>query len=354
MNCSTVGQAKLYLKVYSTFATLALVAYVISVALIVQSRAYRQFIHRLTLYLAVVGLLRTLHLWLEIAPVDLTSPDNSSVTIRRGWSSVCVVSAMVVQYVGFAQTLVVIWICFYIFMLVVYQRQLKQRKHEAAGIATAVLVPLIFVWEPLVTDSYGLSGTRCWIKDKCHDRDSDVSFALGLAIHTVPYFLMSLLGVVFLGVSIAWLVRKISQTFLRHQHWLAVKEILPLIFFPLFYSLLYLGRAIAEGIYRTKGTYDASLDGVVVVSLVHACALTVPLSLVSQSGVRVKLCVGCRRQKGRSVSSVTIASLPPIEAQHWKTSDRSLSLTPLPCTIHYSLICAFLGPSSLPSFLHFL
>ena len=59
-------------------------------------------------------------------------------------------------------------------------------------------------------------------------------------------------------------------------------------------------------------------------------------------------------RKGRSVSSVTIASLPPIEAQHWKTSDRSLSLTALPCTIHYSLICAFLGPSSLPSFLHFL
>lgn len=300
MNCSTVGQAKLYLKVYSAFASLALVAYVVSIALIATSRAHTQFIHRLTLYLAVGGLLRTVHIWLEVAPVDLSSPDYDSVTVRRGWDPVCVISAMAVQYFGFAQTFIVLWICFYVFMFVVYQKQLKQRKHETTGIAIVVVSPLLFVWEPFVTDSYGLSGTRCWIKDKCQEGgDANASLAYVLAISTVPFFLMSLLGVALLGASIASLVRKISQTFLRHQHWLAVKEILPLVFFPLFYSLIFLGRAIAEGVYRMKGTYDVSLDAVIVVSLVHACALTVPLSLVSQSGVRVKLCVGCCRRHQR-------------------------------------------------------
>ena len=227
VSCSTVGQAKLYLKVYSAFAILAALAYISAIALIVKSMAYRQFIHRLTFYLAVGGLIRTLEVWLEIAPVDIEESDESPVTVRQGWDGVCVFSGIVIQYLAFVQTFTVLWICFYIFMLVVYNKQLRQRRHEVSGITTIILAPLLFIWEPFVTDSYGLSGTKCWIKNNCKS-DPDLSLAYVLAISTVPVFLVSLLGVILLTAAIVSLVRKASQKFLQHQHWLAVREILPL------------------------------------------------------------------------------------------------------------------------------
>ena len=76
-NCSTtVGTAKKIAAVYSSFAAMATLMYIAAILLITRTRAYQQFIHRLSLYLCFSGLFRALSLWFEVVPVNIDSSDN--------------------------------------------------------------------------------------------------------------------------------------------------------------------------------------------------------------------------------------------------------------------------------------
>ena len=88
INCSlpwpTVQIEKTVAAIYSTFATVAIIAYFSAIILIVKTRAYRFFTHRLTLYLAFGGVLLSLGNILQVVPVDLNKDDQSLVSVRAG------------------------------------------------------------------------------------------------------------------------------------------------------------------------------------------------------------------------------------------------------------------------------
>lgn len=178
MACNiTVAMAKDTVAVFAASSALATLCYLASVLLIVKTRAYRQFVHRL----ALSGLFRAIAFLFQVIPIDVDQPDTNPVSVRAGWEGACVFGGMIVQYVGFVQSMAILWMCLYIFVVVVLRSQkLRQRNHEVIGVVLVVLVPVLFTWEPFVTPSrsYGISGTRCWIKDTTCEENSPTALHL--------------------------------------------------------------------------------------------------------------------------------------------------------------------------------
>lgn len=287
-NCTkpTTEKEIVVLELYSIFAAVSIFFYLAAIVVIVRARVYRIFLHRLTLYLSIGGILRSISFMLQVLPVDVSVPENKPVSLRKGWEGACVFGGFMVQYAGFLQAFTVAWICCYVFGLVVLQAQWKQLKHEIAGVAVIILAPFLFTWEPFITDSYGLLGTRCWIVDRdCHSH-YDLVFIYQMAINVVPYFLLQVLGLSLMAVAILSLARKAIQKVLQSQHWSAVRDILPLTIYPLLYMLVVSARllALVTGTY----THDASHA---FFALIQSCSVALPLSLLLRSAVRRRLCV---------------------------------------------------------------
>ena len=269
---------------FSTFAGIAIFFYVASILVIVKTRTYRLFLHRLTLYLAFSGILLSLTLVLQILPVDLY---QNPIKVKVGLENLCVFAGFLRQYMVFLQALTVVWICFYIFQLVVRESQLKKLKYELIGVVTIVLVPFLFTWEPFITNSYGLRETRCWIiDDNCFDH-YDIAFVYQMAINLIPSFLLTIMSLILICVALVSVTKKTIGRNLQRHHWLAIKEILPLTIFPSVYLAIQLGRIVA--MVSGKFSYDVA-DAFLV--LEQANSFAVPLSLLVRLSIRERLCRG--------------------------------------------------------------
>ena len=300
-NCFTTGDAKTTIAVFSTFGAIAFLFYIATILLIFTSRLYRVFAHRLTLYLAIGGLLRAVTLWLTVVPLDIQLPENHSASLRdgSGWESLCVLGGFLTQYSVFLQTFTVVWICAYVFVAVVLQKQLQALKHEIIGLVTVLSAPLMFTWEPFVTNSYGLTGTRCWIKNSVCDSYDSRALIYGLVIHVVPHLLLTLTGLVLLITAIISLARKVSVKSpkpIDRLYCVTMKGILPLMVYPLFYSLIYLMSVISL-IWKTNHHFLNVTGTVVFVSLIQMCSCLLLLSLVLGPRFRGNLCLRARSVK---------------------------------------------------------
>lgn len=284
-NCTTVREVKPIITMYSVFSVAATLFYVAAIGIIVKKKLHRQFIHRLSVYLALGGLLRVMAIWISVMPVDIQQPDDSNVSVRDGWMGVCSFGGFLNQYTGFIQTFTVVWLAIYIFFGVVYLKQLTQRKYELAGLATIVLAPLLLTWEPLIYTSYGLSTTICWIAvPSCYTQNNAATYYV-LLISAIPQIILTQFGLFIMSIAMISLLRKIYLKFYEHHYWLAMKEILPLMLFPLLYSLVFFGRMV--GLLASK---DPSLVGEVTIALILTCSVSLPVSLLVRPGIRRSLC----------------------------------------------------------------
>ena len=311
-NCSkpTAHDEIVVLELYSIFASISVLFYVTAIVLIVKARAYRLFLHRLTLYLAIGGILRSLAYMLQVLPVEVNPQDGHTVELRKGWGGACVFGGFMIQYMGFVQAFTVTWTCCYLFGLVMFQKQWKQLKHETAGLAIIVFAPFLFTWEPFVTDSYGLLGTRCWIKNRDCSDQYDLTFVYQMAINVVPNFLLLVLCLSLLTAAVASLTRNALAKVLMSQHWLAIKEILPLAIYPLCYMLVVSGRLLA----LVVGKYTNDV-GHSFMALSQLCSLTLPVSLLLRSNLRRSLC-SRKKEEHMPLATTTYEKKGDSEAQY--------------------------------------
>ena len=307
-NCTaSVGMAKRVAAVYSFFAAIAMIMYIVAMLLIARTRAYLQFIHRLTLYLCISGLFRALSLWFEVVPVNIEQPDDGSpVAVRDGWDGVCALSGFLVQYSGLVQTSTVVWTSVYVFVAVQFQKQIRQlpRKHEIAGLVVVTLAPLLLTWEPFVTDSYGLWGTICWIKDNpCHSNESSLqyTYVYSLWIVAVPHVALTQLSLLLMGVAVLALARRVYKKVQKSHHWQAIRHVAPTSLYPIAYSAIFFGRMVG-----LAAGYSSTLFGEVIVCLIQLCSITLPLSLIVRSSVRSAL----SRKRSREEDKVLLNVVP--------------------------------------------
>ena len=306
-NCTTVGEVKSTIITYLVFSVVATLSYIVTIAIIVKTRAYRQLIHRLTLYLSLVGLMRVMAIWISVAPVDIQKPNESPVSVRNGWSGICSFGGFLNQYTSYLQTIIVVWLSIYIFVAVVFLKQLSQRKHEVAGLVAIFLVPLLFIWEPFAFGStYGFYRVICYVATpSCPQRDPHLTERVSLLeVATITQIVLTLFGLILMSIAIFSLIRKIRKWEFEHHFWLAMKEILPLVLYPLLYSLVLFGRTIG---------FSASQESIIVIVgdvtfvLILMCSISLPISLLVRSNVRSGLCHKKGEEEKELIGETTVS-----------------------------------------------
>ncbi len=278
----TVGEAKKLIAISYALAVIASIACIVTILIILILKAYRQYVYRLALYLAFVSLLLAITQGLEVAPVDTGGAENSTISLKDGWNDACIAFGFIVQYAIWSTNLAIAWVCFYIFMLAVFNVQLNKRKHEVIGILTIAFLPSLFSWEPFIGDKYGLTGIWCWIKSSCNGTDHlGVAYQNGLTLGPIALIsILSLLSV--LAVVVMFCTRVLTRHgYLQHQHWIAMKEVLPLLIYPTLFSLASIVDLVQKVYFATAGKNKHPSLGVTSdITLFQALIITLPLSLL--------------------------------------------------------------------------
>jgi len=250
----TVDEAKQMITPQAAVAGIESTACILTILLILALGAYRKYVHRLTLYLAIVNLALSASVGLGILTVDTEKEGNTTVSVKDGWNDVCIALAYIVQFSSSGCTFVMSWVCLYVFVLAVFNVQLNKHSHELCGVLiTAFIFPALFSWELFIGQNYGLSAVFCWIKTSCGSSSNlGVAFLLGFNGFQA---LMGLLSLLSIFVVAAMFCRRAlnHSTNLQHQHWKVLKEVLPLLIYPTLFSLVSVAGIVQTVYYVIEG-----------------------------------------------------------------------------------------------------
>ena len=284
----SVETATLYIALNATFSVGGILCCLATIVLIFSLKIHRQYIHRLQLYIAIFCCLFNAALAVEIIPVDTSGP---CVTVKRGWNKACIAFGFTSQYFGYAKSFSMLWVCWYVFMLAMFKVQVKR---EMAGIMVVLILPSLFSWIPFFHRSYGLNGVWCWIKD---DAISNHSFYGGtlqsglvagtdLVVHLVSTVMIVAVGVMFCKGAYA------HNSILKHQHVLALKEVLPLLVYPSIDCMGAIVVAVKTGYFiAVHGHSENSyLIQMVAIAVIQVSTVLLPLSLLLHPSVRSLAC----------------------------------------------------------------
>ena len=143
-----------------------------AIVLILVAKAHKAFIYRLLLYMAVDGLLE--------CPVALAYIFVSDYTVQY---EILTATILLESFFIYVYSILLCWLGLYLFSLAVFRVQLNKTKHEAIGLVTVLVTPLIF------------SLFLLWKKIFCFNNNL---FKLSL-LYLAPGFLLLLLSCFFVG-----------------------------------------------------------------------------------------------------------------------------------------------------------
>ena len=289
-----------------TRSSIALLSYVVTAFTIVTAigfyGAHRVFSQRLVLYSLTAALVLS-----GIRVVQI---------VERVLEELCVPLAFLEEYVLWVKIAFTCWITFYLFMLTVCSCNPSQKCQEIVYVSVSVLLPLPFACVPFVTNSYGLAGAWCWIKatdDNCNTLEAGVVEQFALTF--VPLLVITAFDIPAIVVIVCILCKRAWSYDREHRnpllpkqnHRAALKEVLPLIAYPIiFHALSFV--AIAN---RT----ERAITGQSPFGLVYVQSMIEPMwGLLASITMLIHLCViGKHKRENVHAPSFTEFDLPHAE-----------------------------------------
>ena len=284
---------------------------ILAITVILATKGYKKFVHRLILYLMAVVLPEEVVSILAVAPVHL---NGSVVAVREGFEGLCAAAGFLYQVVFWMELLVICWIALYLLGMIALRRNVTavKWKQEVCGLAVVLLLPFLFNWIPFAKDMYGLSGLFCWIKQSMNSncKYDYVGLTLMFVLHPGPEVTVGTIVLVSLVAIAIVMCRRTMRhwqgTHRQSIHRQGLKEVLPLLVYPLIYLVLW-AAAIA---FRIVDVVSSVQDRrpIYSLSLVHSIissvrTLTVPLICLLHLSI-----VYCRKQQNREHTLSTTTS----------------------------------------------
>ena len=258
-------------------ASLAVVAGVgccLTVGMIVFFKAYKMFVHRIALYLNAAALVASVTFVLEIAPVEDVC---GYVAVKPGNEDFCKATGFLSQYIAWVILAFISWITLHLFMLAVLQHNYKSRRCEVGSVIACLLIPLAISIVPFIDFKngtlYGQAGVWCWIKtttQDCHSLKDGVIEQFTL--YYGPFVLFATLNFLAMLVIVIIFYRgtrkgSTASYSLQEKYKEALKEALPLLFYPIFFTAIF-GLAFAIRVY-----YEASKNSSFPLWVVYSIAI---------------------------------------------------------------------------------
>lgn len=208
-------------------------------------RVWKTFVHRLKLYLSAVALVLSVLYLLQVLPMKLGSPGLWSSGKLAG---VCKLIGFSIMYVDWVMLLFICWLVLYLLSLahcierpLVLYRMSHQILFEVSVIALTFILPLLLVWIPFVTDSYGV-GELLWCgvvierPGSCnHTENARTGLGTLIGIWYLPTAVVALFCTVGVIVIVSFFWRYYKKKGLTHQMTTAIVKGIP----PAVYLVLY-------------------------------------------------------------------------------------------------------------------
>ena len=203
-------------------------------------------VHRLTVYLATAALIYSVAFILDVIPVE---SECGFVVVRN--KQLCMAAGFLVMYGGWVMLFFICWITLHLFILAVFKRNYNSCKYEVGGLIVCHACPLLLCVVPFINFKhgvmYGLAGAWCWVKvtgNSCQPYREGVieQFTLWygpLIFIVLLIFLLIVIMIIALYRGTRERAEALATTYqLQSQYRKALKEAMPLLFYPIIYNIL--------------------------------------------------------------------------------------------------------------------
>ena len=286
---------------YNSVTILAAVASCITIFIIGFQKAYKEFVHRLTLYLTITSLVSSFTFLLHFGTIEQKC---GYLVVKDNNYSLCKAMGFLVVYFSLTMIVLLFWVTFHIFMLAVFKRHFyKSRKNEVACVVIAIVMPFLISIVPFIPFNgngimYDLSVPWCWIRatdENCNTLSE--GFIEQLALFFGPLALLILFNFVVIVAAIFVLCRGTKENtdlHLQSQHKKALKETWPLLLYPILFNIIF-ALTISTRLY-----YNVKQNGTLALWVIHTAArpclfLFIPLAFILHPNTLKTL--NCRQLK---------------------------------------------------------
>jgi len=180
---------------------------------------------------------------LAVIPVYI---NGNVVAVREGFEDFCAASGYLLMVTGWIPRLVICWIVLHLVLVLVFKHSANaiKCKYEACGLAVVLILPASITWVPFVKGMYGWSQqVGCWIKISENNCTYDYE---GLTFMFVFGYAPELFIVLATLISLVTIFTVICRRAVRQEqvfyqtsvHQRGLKEVLPLLLYPLIYLVL--------------------------------------------------------------------------------------------------------------------
>lgn len=247
----SANELNINIAVTVSLHAIAITACIVTIIFIFGTKQNHIFVNRLVLYLMLVASIWSLVIIAQVIPVE--SP-GIGIRVRRGWKDACATIGFLSQIVESAKILVVCWIVLYLLLLVVFKYNASKPGHEAFGLITVIVLPLLLDWVPFRWEHYGISGMWCWIRlttDDCRNIETGIELMLG--VEYVPVLLALLFTLISFSCIVIALCRRAHRTEIKWK-WASVyqkglAEAAALMVYPFIYGMIFIFRVLHRTYY---------------------------------------------------------------------------------------------------------
>ena len=223
---------------------LTLTMCLITVSFVCFLRLHKYFTYRLALYQISSSLCLGI---VELSFLTLLNYDGHI----YHYQIECKTTAFLLEYFVWIKLLFTLCLVFHLFCLAVCLKNFQ--KLEIGYVLFSILFPLLYTWIPFIHNSFGVAGAWCWIKDwkdDCATQKYLEGIIEQFVLWYIPLFISLTLSVVAVFIILIVLARRaythksseneyLIENHERNRNKKAIKEILPLLVYPvIFYFLI--------------------------------------------------------------------------------------------------------------------
>jgi hypothetical protein len=229
----TEQQKFILLLILGISGMVAVVVCLIALGMLVGFKLYRYFVHRLAMYQVMAALFFAIVCVFEMINIHL---ENFS----------CILSGFLMEYSIIVKLYFTLCLTFHLFFYSIFHINFKRL--EVVHILVSVFVPLLFVWVPFVTDTYGQAGAWCWIMNWRNDT-ADHKLVAGEIEEYALLYGQSILGLILATISVIVILSVLiyraykpyyNPLLKNNVHKTVLKEVIPLVMYPVLSFALYI------------------------------------------------------------------------------------------------------------------
>ena len=213
----------------------------IAVSIVLRMRLYKHFSYRLAMY----QILSSLCLSVFEASVCLLNYNGDIY-----YQIACTTTAFLLEYFLWIKLLFTLCLIFHLFSLAVCRKNFQ--KLEIGYVLFSILFPLLYTWIPFIHNSFGVAGAWCWIRD-WKDDCANEKYLEGIIEQFVLWygalFVSLTLSVVAVFIMLIVLAQRayahknseneyLIENQERNRNLKAIKELLPLLAYPVLFYIL--------------------------------------------------------------------------------------------------------------------